>query len=115
MLPHSIHDKRFVTTENAHGVSSAETVFHYYVDGRTITGTYAGGRIQTGHIVGLTTSPETVEMLYHCITTDGELLAGQSRGRLSVDRDGRIKLDFDWSWLSGKVGGGQSQYIELRE
>lgn len=51
MLRHSIHDKRFVTTENARGVSSADTVFHYLVEGRNITGAYAGGRIQKGHIV----------------------------------------------------------------
>jgi hypothetical protein len=115
MLRHSIHDKRFVITANPHGLSTAETVFHYLVEGRSITGTYAGGRIRTGHVVGVTTSPETVEMLYHCITTDGELLAGHSRGHVSVDRDGRVKLDFNWSWLSGKAGGGQSQYLELRE
>jgi hypothetical protein len=115
MLRHTIHDTRFVTTDNPHGLSSTDTVFHYLVEGRDITGTYAGGRIRTGHIVGVATSPETVELLYHCITTDGELLAGRSRGHVSVATDGRVLLHFDWSWLSGKAGSGQSQYIEMRE
>ena len=115
MLRVSIHDKRFVATENPHGVSGPDTVFHYWVDGSAITGTYSGGRIRTGHLVGRVTSAETIETLFQCLTTEGELLAGQSRGEVSEDAAGRARLEFEWSWLTGDRSGGRSRYAELRE
>jgi hypothetical protein len=115
MLRVSIHDKRFVTTDNPHGVSGSDTVFHYWVDGSAITGTYSGGRIRTGHLVGQVMSAETIEMLFQCLTTDGELLAGQSRGEVTEDAAGRARLEFEWSWLTGDRSGGRSRYVELRE
>jgi hypothetical protein len=114
LLQRRLHDRRFATTDNPHGVSGADTVFHYRMDGRVITGTYRGGRIRDGHLVGRPTGADTIELLYHCVTTDGELLAGWSRGRVGADAAGRTTLAFDWGWLSGAQGGGQSHYVELR-
>src|SRR3712207_4668251 len=115
MLRVDIHDKRFVTVENAHGVSGADTVFHYRTEGALITGTYAGGRIRAGQLVGRVTSPETVELLFQCVTSEGELMAGQSSGRVGRDGAGRATLEFDWSWLTGDRSGGVSRYVELRD
>jgi hypothetical protein len=109
-----LHDRRFVVAENAHGVSGADTVFHYRVDGAVITGTYAGGRVRAGQLVGRATAPDAIELLYHCVTTDGALLAGWSRGRVGVDGGGATTLAFEWGWLSGAEGGGESRYVELR-
>jgi hypothetical protein len=110
-----LHDRRFVTTGNPHGVSGADTVFHYRMDGPTIGGMYRGGRIRDGHLIGRATGAETIELLYHCVTTEGELLAGWSRGRVGTDATGRTTLAFEWGWLSGTQGGGESHYIELRD
>jgi hypothetical protein len=115
MLRHSLHDKRFVTTGNEHGVSGADTVFHYWMDGRVITGTYRGGRIREGHLVGRVIDAERIETLYHCVTTDDELLAGWSRGVVSADESGRVHLHFDWAWFTGDQSGGVSSYVELRD
>lgn len=112
MLRHSLHDKRFVTTGNEHGVSGADTVFHYRMDGAVITGQYRGGRVREGHLVGRATAEDRVELLYHCVTVDGELLAGWSRGVVSKDASTRLRLDFEWGWYTG-VGGGESHYIEI--
>lgn len=111
-LVERLHDRRFIASENPHGVSDRETVFHYRLEAGVVTGTYAGGRIRTGHLVGRARSNETVELLYHCVTTDGELMAGRSRGRLSLDERDRLRLDFEWRWLTGE-GGGRSRYVEL--
>jgi hypothetical protein len=113
MLRVNIDDKRFVTVENEHGVSGVDTIFHYHVNGPVVTGSYNGGRIRAGQIVGRVTSPETIELLFQCVTTDGELMAGSSRGRVAQDGEGRATLDFEWSWLTGD-GGGRSRYVELR-
>lgn len=113
MLRISLHDRRFIATDNPHGVSGADTVFHYRVDGPVITATYRGGRIREGQIIGQATSADTVALLYHCFTQDGELLAGQAMGRVSVGEAGRVELDLDWSWLTGDRSGGHSHYVEL--
>jgi hypothetical protein len=112
-LRSKLHDRRFVTTGHPHGVSGADTVFHYLVDGALITATYDGGRVREGHLVGRATGESSIETLYHCVTTDGELLAGWSRGRVGSDAQGRTTLAFDWGWLSGAEGGGVSEYVEL--
>jgi hypothetical protein len=79
MLSHEIHNRRFVTRGNPHGRSGADTVFEYVVaDPDVITGTYRGGEIRAGQIVGKVTGPETIELRFQCITTAGELLSGLS-------------------------------------
>jgi len=115
MLRVSLHDRRFVASANDHGVSGADTVFHYRMEGPIITGTYRGGRVREGHLVGRATSADTIQLLYHCITTDGELLAGWSKGRVTTDAAGGVELDFEWAWLTGDRSGGRSHYVELRD
>jgi hypothetical protein len=108
-----LHNRRFAVANNSQGLSGTGTAFHYQVDGVAITSTYQGGRIRTGHQVGRVTGPDTIELLYHCVTNDGEMLAGWSRGRVGVDDAGRTTLHFVWGWLSGAQGGGESNYVEI--
>ena len=108
-----MNNRRFAVASNASGLSDASTVFHYHVDGNAITGTYQGGHICTGHLVGRATGPDTLELLYQYLTAEGELLAGWSRGTVGVDHAGRTTLAFVWGWLSGATGGGESSYVEF--
>ena len=112
-VPELLQNRRFQVAGNAQGLSGAGTVFEYQVDGSAITSTYKGGKIRTGHQVGHVTGPNTFELLFHCITIDGEILSGRSRGKVDVDETGRITLSFVWAWLSGASGGGESSYVEL--
>ena len=111
-LRERLHDRRFVTVGNPHGVIGADTVFHYRVDGPMISATYQGGRVHAGHVIARATGADTIETLYHSLTTDGELLSGWSRGRVGTDAAGRTTLAFEWGWLSGAEGGGESHYVE---
>jgi len=108
-----LNNRRFTVAGNTHGLSGAGTVFHYLVEGESISSTYQGGRIRTGHQVGRVTGADTIELLYHCTTTEGEILAGWSRGTVGVDEAGRTTLAFVWGWLSGAEGGGESSYVEF--
>ena len=108
-----LHNRRFSVAGNTHGLSGAGTVFHYLVEESAISGTYEGGRIRTGHQVGRVTGPDSIELLFQCLTTEGELRSGWSRGTVGVDPAGRTTLDFVWGWLSGATGGGESSYVEL--
>lgn len=108
-----LNNRRFTVADNTHGLSGAGTVFHYQVEEGAISGTYQGGRIRIGHQVGRVTGADTIELLFQCLTTEGEMLAGWSRGTVGVDRAGRTTLSFVWGWLSGATGGGESSYVEL--
>lgn len=107
-----LHNRRFTVANNAHGLSGAGTVFHYLVEGDVISGTYQGGRVRLGTQVGRVTGPDTIELLFQCLTLDGELLCGWSRGTVGTDQAGWTTLAFEWGWLSGATGGGESSYIE---
>lgn len=107
-----LNNRRFTVASNTQGLSGAGTVFHYLVDGDAISGTYQGGRIRMGNQVGRVTGPDTIELLYQCLTLEGELLSGWSRGTVGEDHAGRTTLRFDWGWLSGTTGGGESHYVE---
>ncbi|MNJ20880.1 hypothetical protein D3C77_152220 [compost metagenome] len=108
-----LNNRKFAVADNAQGLSDARTVFHYQVEDEAIWGTYQGGHIRTGNQVGRATGPNTIELLFQCLTTEGELLSGWSRGTLGVDHAGRTTLSFVWGWLSGATGGGESSYVEL--
>ncbi|NWB96788.1 hypothetical protein HX870_06330 [Pseudomonas gingeri] len=108
-----LNNRRFMVADNSHGLSGSGTVFHYHVDENAISGTYQGGRIRMGHQIGRATGVDTIELLYHCLTTEGEILAGWSRGTVGVDHAGCTTLSFVWGWLSGATGGGESSYVEF--
>lgn len=108
-----LHNRRFVVAGNTHGLSGAGTVFHYLVEGNAISSTYQGGRILTGQQVGRVTGADTIELLFQCLNTEGQLLCGWSRGTVGEDAAGRTTLSFVWGWLSGATGGGESSYVEL--
>ena len=110
-----LNNRRFTVANNAQGLSGSGTVFHYLVEGDAISGTYQGGRIRLGTQVGRVTGPATIELLFQCLTLDGELLSGWSRGTVGVEAGGRTTLSFAWGWLSGATGGGESDYVELVE
>ena len=108
-----MNNKKFVTTANKDGLSSNKTFFHYFQNGNTITGTYKGGSIAEGCIIGKQIQDSKIELLYQCLTVEGELKAGASKGTISVMENGKLKLEFDWNWLNGDLSGGKSEYIEI--
>jgi hypothetical protein len=113
LIHERLNNRRFAVASNTHGLSGTGTVFHYLVEGDAISGTYQGGRIRMGTQVGRVTGPHTIELLFQCLTLDGELLSGWSRGEVGVDKSGRTTLSFVWGWLSGMSGGGESNYVEI--
>jgi len=52
VLKYKLHGKRFTSTANPSGLSNAETVFQYFVNGAVVTGHYEGGAIVKGQLVG---------------------------------------------------------------
>lgn len=110
----NLHNKKFVTINNHEGLSSDETIFHYYEENDIITGQYKGGAILEGFVVGKRTGDHKIELLFQCITDEGELRTGESKGIISLHQDNKLGLKFDWKWLNGDLTGGKSEYIELK-
>src|SRR5688572_7300747 len=111
-MRYNLNDRRFITTGNEQGLSSTQTVFHYYQQEDIITANYKGGQIREGKIVGRQTSDDEIELLFQCVTLTKELKAGQSRGRITENAYGKLQISFEWNWLNGDRSGGMSYYQE---
>jgi hypothetical protein len=76
-----------------------------------ILGVYGGGTIRTGSVVASRKGPSTIEMLYQCVTTSGELKAGRATASFSHDSDRRLCMHLDWQWLTGDRSKGASEWV----
>lgn len=110
----TLNNKKFKTKENKVGLASDETIFDYSQSDKTIIGKYSGGKIKEGFILGKQVNETKIELLYHCLTVDGELLAGESSGTLVENEEGLMEIKLDWNWLNGDKSGGKSHYIEIK-
>ena len=100
--------KLLANTEN--GKTTSETVFYYKQEGAIVTADYNGGTIRYGKIIGVLEN-DLLNMLYQCVTSEGELKAGKALARVSSE-NGRLRLSLDWEWLNGDQSHGKSEYIE---
>lgn len=93
-------------TEN--GETSKDTVFHYQHVGNILTSTYQGGKIKWGHLLGLVDENGGIDMRYHQINVNGELMTGICKSTPEVLQNGKIRLHEVWTWTSGDCSTGTS-------
>lgn len=99
----------------ANGETSGETVFRYRQRGSILSATYSGGRIVTGHLLGLVAEDGSLDFGYHQINDRNELMTGVCRSIPEVLPDGRIRLHETWSWTSGDHSSGTSIVEEIAD
>lgn len=112
-LSELMHNRRFTLIGRADRDANARTVYQYFVYGDEISGSFRGGVIVNGMLYGRARGPESIELLYHCTTTEGEDLAGWSRGTVKVAEDGRTVLHMAWDWLASVTGSEEPTYSEI--
>ena len=103
------NDKIFrpiTNTEN--GETSNETVFHYKQIGNILTSEYSGGKIINGHLIGLVDESGNIDMRYHQVNDNGELMTGICKSPPKILENGKIRLHESWEWTSGDNSKGQS-------
>lgn len=101
--------KIFKPVQNTpNGETSDETVFHYRQTGDILTAAYAGGRIKTGHLIGLVAADGKIDIRYHQVNDAGELMTGCCISVPEVLENGKIRLHETWEWTSGDRSAGQS-------
>ena len=112
-MTYNLDNKAFVLLENSElGTVDQATIFNYKQNGNIVTADYHGGQIHHGKIVGKLESNK-MTMLYHCLTKDGELKAGQALAKITKGSDNKLRLDLDWKWIGDHSGSGSSCYLEV--
>jgi hypothetical protein len=107
----SLDGRTFATADSGGGVATAETTFRYAEEDGVVTGTYEGGPIRRGFLVGTRTG-DTLDFRYVQLHTDGSTASGHCSTELERLPDGRIQLNETWEWES-RPGSGRSIEVEL--
>lgn len=103
------NDKIFRPISNSEsGETSNETIFHYKQEGNILTSEYSGSKIKYGHLIGLVNEDGSIEMRYHQVNVQDELMTGICISKPEIMKNGKIRLHEDWQWTSGDKSKGQS-------
>ena len=103
------NNKLFKPINNTdNGETSNETIFRYKQTGNILTAEYAGGKIIFGHLIGLVDENGNIEMRYHQVNNQGELMTGICYSKPEQLANGKIRLHETWQWTSGDKSKGQS-------
>ena len=103
------HNRIFRPIHNSeNGEVSGDVDFHYQQHGQILTCTYSGGRILSGHLIGIVSPEGVINMRYHQVNDRGELMTGICISTPEVLPDGRIRLHEKWQWTSGDGSEGES-------
>lgn len=95
------------------GETSNETIFHYRQDGNILTANYSGGKIKIGHLIGIVDEYGNIDMRYHQININNELMTGICKSRPEFLPNGKLRLHEMWEWTSGDNSKGTSIMEEI--
>lgn len=108
------NSKRFRPVESSeNGETTVETIFEYKQSGNILTSEYRGGKIVSGHLIGLVDENGNIEMRYHQVNAKGELMTGICFSKPKIIANGKIRLYEEWKWTSGDKSNGKSILEEL--
>ncbi|PSL02342.1 n-acetylglutamate synthase [Cecembia rubra] len=105
----SYNNKTFRPIQNSeNGETSSETLFVYRQDGNILTSEYSGGNIIKGHLIGIVNAEGKIDMRYHQVNKNGEIMTGTCVSTPEVLPNGKIRLHEEWNWTSGDGSSGNS-------
>ncbi|WP_299889426.1 n-acetylglutamate synthase [uncultured Lacinutrix sp.] len=108
------NDKKFKAVKNtSNGETSDDTIFHYNQTENILTARYSGGRIVEGHLIGLVSPNGDIDMRYHQINDQGNIMTGICKSTPEILKNGKIRLHEEWQWTSGDKSKGNSIIEEL--
>lgn len=113
-MKYNFEGKIFATISNTENGEVGEyTLFHYHQDGNIVTAEYEGGSIVKGHLIAKVQDDGKLDMRYHHMNCNGDLMIGKCLSTPEIMEDGRIKLKEQWQWLSGDRSEGYSEIVEI--
>lgn len=95
------------------GEVSEDMIFHYEQTGNILTCTYSGKSIIKGHLIGLVDENGCIDMKYHQVNKNGELMTGICSSKPELLENGKIRLHEEWQWTSGDKSTGTSILEEI--
>ncbi len=108
------NNKKFRPVSNTeNGETSGETLFCYQQDGPILTAEYTGGKIIKGHLIGLVDGAGNIEMRYHQVNDQGELMTGICASKPEILANGKIRLHEQWEWTCKDGSKGNSIIEEV--
>jgi hypothetical protein len=106
--------KLFKAISNTHnGDTSSETIFEYIQNGNVLSSKYSGGKILVGHLIGIVNEQGLINMRYHHINSEGELMTGICISNPEMLPNGKVRLHEKWRWTSGDCSEGESILEEI--
>lgn len=88
--------------------TSDQTVFEYKQNGNILTSKYSGGNIKEGHLIGTVSKDGIIDMRYHQVNLQNELMTGICVSTPKILANGKIRLHEKWKWTSGDKSEGES-------
>ena len=108
------NNRKFRPVSNSeNGEVSNDMIFHYKQAGNILTCNYQELKILKGHLIGLVDDNGNIEMKYHQINQNGELMTGICFSTPEVLGNGKIRLVEEWQWTSGDKSKGKSILEEI--
>jgi hypothetical protein len=100
-------------SNSSNGETSIETEFHYIQNDQVLTAEYKGGKILFGHLIGLIDDQGNIDIRYHQVNINHELMTGICKSTPEMLPNGKIKLHEKWQWTSGDMTKGESIVEEI--
>ncbi|CAM5388473.1 hypothetical protein GCM10010329_12850 [Streptomyces spiroverticillatus] len=97
--------------DQAPGQVGTRTRFAYHEQDGRIWAEYAGGDVVRGHLVG-TREGDRLDFRYVQLKHDGTTSSGHCLSQVTLDSDGRVRLEESWAWES-QDGSGTSVVEEV--
>ncbi len=105
--------KIFTSVSNTdNGEVGSDTVFHYHQNGKLVWADYSGGDIVKGHLIANVLPSGQLDMRYHHINQQGEIMLGKCLSTPTLTDAGKILFKEEWQWLSGDMSSGYSEIVE---
>ena len=96
------YDNRYykmVSTSTGDREAIAHTVFHYRQKKDVVWGTYQGGSVAFGTLIGKVDDDGNLDLRFQHIYTDGQIKIGKCYATVTVLEDDRYRLDEKFQWL----------------
>ena len=108
------NNRQFKPISNSeNGEVSEGMIFHYHQTGNILTCDYNGENIVNGHLLGLVDESGNIQMSYHQVNQNGELMTGTCNSKAKLLDNGKIQLLEEWQWTSGDKSKGKSILEEI--
>lgn len=108
----NLSNKVFELVDNKDGLAASKTKMVFGTGNLPYKGTYTGENVEFGNVI-VSSNNNEMNMLYHALTVDGELVAGKALVHLSVEVSNKLKMQLNWQWLTGDLSSGTSYWLEV--